>query len=322
MNKTQEDVLIRDFKKADLDDLLEVANMSFSEEFEVIGFDPDHIRKMTDKMFSFWGRIFLGLLKLMGKEPFKLFVAEADGKLVGTTMVNTRGKAGYIAAVMVHPAYRTKGIATRLMKSALKYTQKKRLRKAVLHVVPTNIPAKGLYHKLGFEKFENVVDLVANIDSLKRPQIAKNVRVRNFERKDRETVYDLIKRSEDPKHLKVWDFKKKDLETSLVKRIIRPATEKKIVAAKNDWIVGYAEAIYTTAEEAGRIRNIQIHPSMPSKGIEEMLIFAGVNHIKNVGANRIIATTLSTKQELMEKMKQLGFKKGLEMEGMVLEFGD
>jgi|GEM_PF-1223280 len=322
MSKDEEDVLIRDFKKSDLDNLLEVAKKSFAKEFEISGFDPDHIREMVNKMFSFWGKIILGFLKLMGKEPFKLFVAEADGKLVGTTMVNIKGKIGYIVAVMVHPIYRRKGIATKLMKNALNYTQKKKLSRAILDVVSTNIPAKGLYRKLGFEKFESVVHLVANINSLQRPQNVEDVQIRNFEKKDMEAVYDLIKRSEDPTHLKVFDFKKKDLEFPLIKRITRFTTDKKTVAAKNDRIVGYTEASYTTAEEAGRIRNIQLHPNMRSKGIEDILIYAGVDHIKNGGASRIIATALSTRQELVEKMKQLGFKKSLEMEGMVLEFKD
>lgn len=320
MSKDREDVLIRDFKKSDLDDLLEVAKKSFAKEFEISGFDPDHIRKMADKMFSLLGKIFLGLLKLMGKDPFKLFVAEADGKLVGTTMVNIRGKIGYIAAVMVHPICRRKGIATKLMKNALNYAGKRKLSRAILHVVPTNTPAKGLYHKLGFKKFENTVHLVAEMDFLRKQKKVKGILIKNFEKRDTEAVYDLIKCSEDPTHLEIFDFKKKDLGTPLIKRMVHLSTEKKIVAVHNGTIIGYAEASYTTAREAGRIRSIQVHPDMRSRGIEEMLIWAGANHIKKGGTNKIIATTLSAKKKLMEKMKQLGFTKRLEMEAMVLEF--
>jgi len=270
-------------------------------------------------MFSVLGKIFLGFLKLLGKEPLRLFVAETDGRVVGTTLVNTRGKVGYIGAVMVHPTYRRTGIATKLMKATLNYIRKKKLKKAVLHVVSTNTPAKGLYHKLGFKKFEDAVHFVANISSLRRPENVEGIQIRNLEKGDIQSVYDLIKHSEDPTHLKVFDFKKKDLKTSLIQRIIHFSTDKKIVAEKNNKIVGYAEASYTTAKEAGRIGNIQIHPDMRSKGIEEMLIYAGVNHIENIGTNKVVATTLTTRLKLIEKMKQLGFTKRLEMEALVLE---
>jgi len=319
MSETGEDVLLREVKKSDLDNVLEVANKSFAEEFEIIGFDPDHIRKIADQMFSVLGKIFLGFLKLLGKEPFKFLVAEANGRVVGTTLVNTKGKVGYIGAVMVHPTYRRRGIATKLMKTALNYIRKKKLSRAVLHVASTNTSAKDLYNKLGFKKFEDTVHLVANINSLRKPKNVEKVLIRNFKKGDIESVYDLIKRSEDPTHLKVFDFKKKDLKTSFTQRIIHFSTDKKIVAVKNNKIVGYIEASYTTAKEAGRIGNIQVHPDVRSKGIEGMLIYAGVDHIKNVETNKVVATTLSTRLKLIEKMKQLGFTKRLEMEAMVLE---
>ena len=56
-----------------------------------------------------------------------------------------------------------------------------------------------------------------------------------------------------PVHLEVFDFKRKDLEVPLIKRLFPLSAEKKVVATKNGVIVGYAEASYTTAGEAGRI---------------------------------------------------------------------
>ncbi len=322
MNQRRKGVLIRDFKKSDLDDVLKIAEKSFVEEFEISGFDPDHMREMVDKAFSFWGKILLGFLKLLGKEPFRLFVAEADGRVVGTTMVSIKDKIGHVTGVMVHPIHRKKGIATKLMKSALGYIQKKKSSRAILHVMSRNTAAEGLYHKLGFKKFETTMYLVANIDSLRKPSNVEGVFVRNFKKKDIEAVYNLLRVSEDPVHLEVFDFKRKNLEIPLIERLFPLSAEKKVVATKNGVIVGYAEASYTTAEEAGRIENIQVHPDMQSKGIEGVLIEDGVNYIKKIGTNKVIATTLSTKRELVEKMYQLGFAKSLEMEGMVLSLAN
>jgi len=298
---------------------LDVAHLSFAKEFEVTGFDSDHIRKMVDQMFGILGRIFLGFSKLFGKEPFKMFVAEIDRRVVGTTMVTKQGKVGYISSVMVHPTYRRKGIARKLMTSALDYIQKK-MNKAVLHVVSMNVPAKSLYAKLGFKEFEKIAYLVGNIDYLLKAEDVKEIQIRNFQKDDNlDEVFDLINSSEDPKHLKTFDFKKNDLKTPVIKRVFHFFAEKKIVALDHINVVGYAQAIYTTANEAGKIRNVHLYPKDRSKGIEEMLINAAVNEIRKVGTKKVLVTASLERQELISAIKRLGFEKHLEMVGMVLE---
>jgi len=289
-NETVDDVLVRDFRKSDLHDLLEVLRMSFAEELEVSGFDPDHAKKMVNQMFRIIGRIFLGFSKLFGKEPIEFLVAEVNKRLVGTTIVNNRGKVGYISTVMVHPTYRRKGIARKLVKNALDYIQKKKMEKAVLHVVSTNVPAKSLYTKLGFKEFEKTMYLVGNVDSFSQPENAKGIQIRNFQKNDMDAVYELIKSSEDPKHVETFNFKKNDLKTSFIQRIFHFSTENRIVALHDNRIVGYAQAIYTTPNEAGRIRNVQVNPDMRSIRIEEMLICSGINEIRKVGTKKVQGT--------------------------------
>lgn len=315
MNDVAEHVLIRDFRKSDLNDLLGVASQSFAEEFEVSGFDPDHVREMVNSMFGIFGRLFLGFSKMLRREPVKIFVAEVDNRVVGMTMVNNRKKIGYIANVMAHPTYRRKGIATKLMKSAVNYIQKKRGR-AILHVISTNTSAKSLYTKLGFKKFENIAYLVGDIDSLLKPKNSKEIQIRPFRKSDTDEVYNLIKISEDPNHLRVFDFSKNYLETPLLQRIFRFATEKKLVAIQDDRILGYTQASYTTHKEAGRIGDIHVYPESRLSRIEEALINAAIDQIKQCGTKKILATVSTTRQELIETLIHLGLRKHLEMEGM------
>ena len=319
MNEASYDVLIRDLRKSDLDDLLDVASQSFAEEFEITGFDPDRVKEMVDRMFGILGKLFLGFSRLLGKEPVKLFVAEADNRVVGMTMVSNRRKVSYIANVMVHPTHRRRGIATKLMKSTLNYIRKKKNR-AVLHVIATNTPAKNLYTKLGFKKFENIIYLVGNIDSLLKPKNTAETQVRTFQKSDINEVYNLIKVSEDPNHLRIFDFSKNDLKTSLLQRIFHFSAERKIVSMQNDRIVGYANASYTTPKEAGHISNVHVYPEKRSSEIETALINAAIDQIRQGGTKRILATVPTRRQELIETLTNLGFKKYREMEGMFTEF--
>jgi ribosomal protein S18 acetylase RimI-like enzyme len=285
------------------------------QEFELTGFDPDHMKKMVNRMFGITGRVFLRLTKLLGKEPAKFLVAEASGRLVGTTVVSKQGRICYISTVMVHPDYRKKGIATGLMMQALDFVRKMK-KKAVLHVLSTNDTAKNLYRKLGFEEFEDKSYFVGNVDAFARPTEAEDVQIRDFRRNDMDAVHNLIRSSEDPTRLRIFGIEKKDLRTPFYKRIARIYAEKRIVALHNNRIVGYAHATWTTPEEAGRISNLQVSPEMRSKGIEEMLIHAGVEEIKRAGARRILATVPSERPDLVAVMRRLGLERSLDLEGM------
>jgi ribosomal-protein-alanine N-acetyltransferase len=320
LGKTNGNVLIRDFRKSDLKDLLGLFSTCFTEEFEISGFDPDHLTDMVNRTFGRTGTLILGLLRLFGKEPAKFLVAEAGGRVVGTTIINDRGKSGYISSVMVHPDYRRKGIATRLMTNALDYIRRRKKARAVLHVNSTNASAKSVYVKLGFKAFEHSAYFVRETNSMHVPENASGVKIREFQKDDLDQVYKLIEASEDPNSLRIFDFTKKDLKTPFLQRMFRFATQKKLVAVLGSRIVGYAEAAYTTPKEAGRIGSIHVNSEDRSAGVEKLLIEAASNEIAEGGVRRIRVMAPTTKQELIEAVKDLGFREVLVMDAMVAEF--
>jgi ribosomal protein S18 acetylase RimI-like enzyme len=320
LGKTNDNVLIRDFRKSDLNDLLGLFPMCFTKEFEISGFDPDHVVDMVNRAFGRTGMLILGLLRLCGKEPVKFLVAEAGGKIVGTVIINNRRKSGYISSVMVHPDFRGKGIATRLMTNALNYIRRRKKTRAVLHADSTNASAKSVYVKLGFKTFEHLAYFVRETNSMHVPENASGVKIREFQKDDLDQVYNLIKASEDPNSLRIFDFTKKDLKVPFLQRIFRFATQKKLIAVLGGRIVGYAEAAYTTPKETGRIGSISVNCDERSLGIEKLLIEAANNEIAERGVRRIRIAVPTGKQELMETVKDLGFREVLVMEAMVAEF--
>jgi ribosomal-protein-alanine N-acetyltransferase len=271
-------------------------------------------------VFGRTGTLILGLLRLCGKEPVKLLVAEANDKIVGTTIINNKGKSGYISSVMVHPDCRRKGIATKLMTDALDYIRRRRKMRAVLHVDSTNTPAKSVYIKLGFKAFEHLAHFLRETNARHAPENVRGVEIREFQKNDLDQVYNLIVASEDPNSLRIFDFTKKDLKTSFLQHMFSFATQKKLVALLGNRIVGYVEAAYTTPKEVGRINSIQVKSEDTSLGIEKLLIEAASNKIAEGGIGRIRLTTTTAKQELIETVKGLEFREVLVMDAMVKEF--
>ncbi|GAB4239394.1 MAG: hypothetical protein Tsb0034_15450 [Ekhidna sp.] len=86
-----------------------------------------------------------------GKHPGGLILTAWEGdKIVGATIINKTGMAGYIPEnilvyIATHGDYRGLGIGKNLMERVFKETEGD----IALHVEPNN-PAKHLYEKLGF----------------------------------------------------------------------------------------------------------------------------------------------------------------------------
>lgn len=313
-------LFIRDFRSEDLEGFLKCLEKSFVEEFQVLGLDPDFYRKMVHRRFKFSGRFFFGFLRLMRREPYKLLVADANGEIAGAAMTNLVGEIGYISNVMVHPNFRRKGIATKLMNATLNYIRRRKLARAVLDVRSDNTPAKGLYCKLGFRKFGDTIRLVVKLDSLPSLPKVETAQVGDFdEKEDIDAVFELMKNSVDHVRFKIFDYKKKDLKTSLVERIIHLSTVRKLVAIRDRKIIGYVHSSYTSAKQAGRI-SMYVPSEMMLQEIVELLVQAGLDHIKSGGAKTVLTTVPSTNQELIRRLKNLGFEEHLVVEGMVLEF--
>jgi ribosomal protein S18 acetylase RimI-like enzyme len=316
----KEDVVsIRDFRKSDLDDLMDLLPRCFAKEFEITGFDSAHIRDMINRAYGMTGRLLLGTSRLFGREPIRFLVAELENKAVGTTMVNSGEKVGYISSVMVSPEHRRKGIATTLVRSADEYIRRRRMDRAVLHTVSTNAPAIGVYSKIGFEPFEQIAHLVGDSASVPAQADVESVEIRPFQGRDLDEAYNLTRASEEPDHLRVFGLSKKQLKIPFWLRLFHFSTQQRIVAVRDGKIIGSVVASYTTPKEAGNISSIHVRPEDRSQGIERALVTAAANEIKKGRVSRVLATVPTSRQELFEVLKNLGFKESMVMVGMFKE---
>lgn len=94
--------------------------------------------------------------ELMENQNSRLWVAEltaADevGVVVGAIVVWLVVDEAHIATLAVHPDYRRRGIATRLLKTALQESARLGMRSATLEVRAGNLAAQALYQRFGFE---------------------------------------------------------------------------------------------------------------------------------------------------------------------------
>ena len=99
-----------------------------------------------------------------------LFVAEADGKIVGSIMAGYDGHRGWLYSVAVLPDYRKQGIGSRLVQHAEKHLRDLGCPKINLQILQGNEEVEYFYRKLGYETEQRISmgkKIVENIRSAK-----------------------------------------------------------------------------------------------------------------------------------------------------------
>src|SRR5579871_4136956 len=88
--------------------------------------------------------------------PDLLFVAAAEGAVVGAVIAGFDGVRGWIYHLAVAPAHRRRGIATRLMRSAEAALRARGCAKVNLQVRATNQSVVAFYRALGYQLEERL----------------------------------------------------------------------------------------------------------------------------------------------------------------------
>ncbi len=86
-----------------------------------------------------------------------MFVAEADGQIIGTVFGSYDGRKGWINRLAVDPRYRRQGLAQQLIKRAEEALAREGLIIVAALVEAPNEPSLELFRKLGYEERRDIV---------------------------------------------------------------------------------------------------------------------------------------------------------------------
>ncbi|HYA57165.1 MAG TPA: GNAT family N-acetyltransferase [Thermoplasmata archaeon] len=144
--------MLRDLRRGDTERVFTFLTREFPEEEALLGTRPEGFERIVSRAFRWDTRLLLALARLLGRSPFRFLVFEADGQIVGTTMVSFTPRAGYLAMVVVDPAYRGRGLARRLLEEARAITARRGRPYVVLDVLDSNSRAVHLYDSAGYRR--------------------------------------------------------------------------------------------------------------------------------------------------------------------------
>lgn len=139
----------------------------------------------------------LGVFSPGLKELLNGYIWEEDGEPAGLVMAQRRGQSDtwFITTVAVNPNFRRRGIARKMVETALDEFRQHGGKLSVLDVISGNVPAYSLYESLGFEHFSSQYDLEFQPKASSRaPELPPGYRLQPSSLMDWQPRYELEKR--------------------------------------------------------------------------------------------------------------------------------
>lgn len=109
-----------------------------------------------------------GFSKYLKRNPETSFVADDNGKIVGTILAGHDGRRGFFHHVTVLPEYRNQGIGRNLVNNAINALKNEGINKVALVVFENNELGNGFWEKIGFTVRDDLIYRNKNIHDLIR----------------------------------------------------------------------------------------------------------------------------------------------------------
>jgi len=254
--------MLRELRAADSERVIAFLLSEFPQEEALLGSRPEEFRKIIRKTFQWNYRLLMGFAAAIGRPFVRFLVVEADGKIVGTTLVSFPPRAGYLSMVVVDPAYRGRGFARKLLERAREVTVKRGRPYCVLDVLDSNAPARKLYDTSGYLKLRGVGFYVHEAPAALLP-FTPPPAVRRFEPRDVEPILAISRQVTPAKVQEVLPTSKQALRPPAFVGRLFGTEEAAWVVDRGHGPEGFVDASVSPATEAAHLSNPILSSSLP-----------------------------------------------------------
>ena len=98
-----------------------------------------------------------GIARFLQRNPQTCLVAVENQMIIGAILVGSDGRRAYIYHTAVHPNYRRRGIARKLVETVLIVLDELKIHKVALVVFKRNTEGNRFWEKLGFSVREDLI---------------------------------------------------------------------------------------------------------------------------------------------------------------------
>ncbi len=241
------------------------------------------------------------------------YVYEQGSRVLGNVTVNPedlRTGRWFISNVAVHPSLQGRGIGRQLMDAALEGIRRQRGRRVLLQVRTDNEPAQRLYRRLGFERFDTVVEMLrpGGLPAMERASL----QLRRLQARDWAALLDLARATTPPAAQEV---------RPLVERAFRPT----LAGRLREWLDAFVSGRETSRwglEDEGVLQavvsllaasdgtparlDLAVRPSARGR-LEGPLADAGLAGLRASRPRSVAATVSASHQEAVQALTERHF---------------
>lgn len=280
------------------------------------------------------------LLRLASADPTGLstmggFVWMAGQRLVGNvTLCRDPNYAGLyvISNVAVHPDWRGRGIAGRLLHAALHEAEQRGARMVMLEVQQENAAAHHLYDQMGFTTYDSVAELrrgsgalPARIQRVNRPSSGQTLRRQRAS--DTASILQLVHEVTPAAARAVRPPRERDYRLDLGTRFERFMDDVLYRRQRGDWVVESQGRLVALLQGIGQFGNephrlrIEVLPAERGR-IEDDLLRYGLGWLSRFPERPTWATVSSAHPEALSAFRLAGFETMRLLDQMQIRPGD
>jgi len=255
------------------------------------------------------------------------YVWIADGRLVGNVTLAPKSRSRGLWAVSnvaVHPDYRGHGVARQLMQTALREAGDKGARWITLQVQTDNVPAGKLYHDLGFQVFDTIVELRLPVHGWTRRTIRPSLALRKRRAADRQGLYHLFKAATPAKAQVARPILLYHYRWGIERRLTQWLENALSLRRRFDWVLEkdgeIAAFLQVTGQYTRTAHRLQITVHPRDRGpIEEELLAIGLDMVSRFPARDVTSTVSTAHSEALRALRKTGFHTTRELNQMLLD---
>lgn len=248
-------------------------------------------------------------------DPSAVFVAEHDGKLIGSNFATNWGSFGFFGPLTIHPDYWDRGAAQQLVPPVMNLFERWGCRHRGLFTFATSAKHIALYQKFGFWPRDLVATLVKQVGETSNPADNRDATLfSEASEPERESLYAACR--------EVADANFEGLDAT---REIRAVAEQRLGETVLVWngsrLAGFAVCHIGAGSEAGSgICYVKFAAVRPDAAHRFSHLLDGVETLaRNRGVAKIMTAANVARREAFSKLREAGFR--VEMLGVAMETG-
>jgi ribosomal protein S18 acetylase RimI-like enzyme len=297
----------------DIRPMVELIELSFAADL-----DPQS-RQMLREMrtLSYLGGPLLWLLTKTSptlRNFFSGYVWLEEGRIVGNITVHQRWghKGWFISNLAVHPDYRRRGIADRLMVEGMELARKRGAKRVSLEVRAKNLAAQKLYERLGFTKVGSMSKMrLEKVDRIS-PVPHGGYEIRIVKPNEWRKRYQLAEEVFSSEAKKITPVKEEDYRLNFGQRLmagigdlLKGQTVRHWAAQRDDRFLALL-TLRTGGSFTSHSLTMMVHPDHQGK-VEEMLLTEALSTLRAYPSRPLSAEIQSSYEEAVGIFREYGF---------------